>query len=154
MARSTKDVTITAEGRDKGKVFRLTEMSAAAGERWAIRAVLALGHAGYQVPDNFLGGGMAVLASIGFSALLRIDFHDAEPLLNEMMACVTCVTDPASGIVRPLIDDDTEEVATRLFLRDEVAALHVGFSPVERLRTWGSTLKAQMDSADTPISAT
>lgn len=154
MARLTKDITIEAPGRDHGKTFRLTEMSAAAAEKWAMRAVLALGHAGYQVPDNFLGGGIAVLASIGFSALLRVDFYEAEPLLDDMMQCVSFVADPTRDVVRKLMEDDTEEVTTRVTLREGVAALHLGFSPAEKFQNWVSALKAQAESKDTPTSAT
>lgn len=154
MARLTTDITIDAEGRDKGKTFRLTEMSAQAGEKWAMRAVLALGHAGYQVPDNLLGGGMAVLASIGFSALLRVDFFEAEPLLDEMIACVSFVSDGQRDIIRKVMDQDIEEVETILRLREGVAALHLGFSPREKLLTWVSALKEATELKDIPTSET
>ena len=150
MARKTKDVTISAAGRDYGKTFRLTEMFATPAEKWAFRAVTALGRAGYRLPEDLTGGFMSVIAVVGMSALLRIDPYEAEPLLDEMMSCVQRVEDPL--VTRPLVEDDTEEVATRLLLRDEVAALHVGFSPVERLRTWVSGLRDQIDSSPIPTS--
>ncbi|EPK3139487.1 hypothetical protein [Enterobacter cloacae] len=44
------------------------------------------------------------------------------------MKCVQAVPNPADqNIKRPLIDDDTEEVMTRLKLRGEVFKLHVDF---------------------------
>ncbi|MEG4669546.1 hypothetical protein UXP85_25165, partial [Enterobacter cloacae] len=53
---------------------------------------------------------------------------DARPLLDELMKCVQAVPNPADqNIKRPLIDDDTEEVMTRLKLRGEVFKLHVDF---------------------------
>ena len=44
------------------------------------------------------------------------------------MKCVQAVPDPANqSVKRNLIDDDTEEVITRLKLRSEVFKLHVDF---------------------------
>ena len=55
-----------------------------------------------------------------------------------MMTCVAFLPDPARPqVIRQLVETDIEEIATRLRLRDEVIALHVGFSIRERL--WGST---------------
>lgn len=51
MARKTKLVTIAAEGRDKGKCFLIREMPAMQSEKWAIRAILALGRADAEVED-------------------------------------------------------------------------------------------------------
>ncbi|MCI0152402.1 hypothetical protein KNO81_42165 [Paraburkholderia sediminicola] len=59
---------------------------------------------------------------------MRIDFHDAELLLDEMMGCVSIQPNPADPkIVRGLIPDDIEEVNTRVLLRREVFRLHTGF---------------------------
>lgn len=128
--RKTKEVTITTEGRDKGKTFVITEMPASRAEKWATRAFLALGRAGIEVPEELQGAGMAAIAIVGIRALARLSFADAEPLLDDMMACVQ-IKMPA--ITRALIDDgseseDIEEATTRLLLRSEVFELHTGFS--------------------------
>jgi hypothetical protein len=52
----------------------------------------------------------------------------AKPLMQEMMACVQIQPGPDPKIIRRMIPDDIEEVATRLRLRDEVINLHLGFS--------------------------
>ncbi|KWO55873.1 hypothetical protein [Burkholderia territorii] len=126
--RKTLTYTVTANGRDKGKVFQLTEMPADAAEKWAIRALLAIGRAGVDLPPGIENEGIAAIARVGFGALMRIDFADAEPLLDEMMACVQIQPNPADPrIVRALIADDIEEVSTRVTLRREVFRLHTGF---------------------------
>jgi hypothetical protein len=52
----------------------------------------------------------------------------AEPLLDELLTCVEFMPDPARPeVVRSLIDDDIEEVATIFKLQKEVLALHVDF---------------------------
>lgn len=127
--RKIQDVTILDSGRDNGKVFRITEMPAMKAEKWAMRALLAVGKSGVDIPDNVAGGGVAGLAAVGLKALMSIPWELAEPLLDEMMQCIQYLPDPnAPERVRPLIDDDIEEVKTRLTLRNEVFQLHTGFS--------------------------
>ncbi|EBP8102013.1 hypothetical protein AOS06_03795 [Salmonella enterica] len=104
MARKEKFITIDGQGRDNGKVFHLTEMSASHAEWWAMRAIMAMGRGGVELPE------------------------EARPLLDEMMECIQFVPDPKNrGIRRPLIEDDIEEITTRLNLRAEVFRLHVDF---------------------------
>lgn len=124
MARESKDWTATTR-RDAGKTFRLTEMSAWAAEKWAIRAFMALGKSGVDIPEDVQALGMAGIATLGFKALAGADFGDAEPLLDEMMGCVQFVS--SAGHVRNLQDADIEEVATLLALRAEVFKLHTDF---------------------------
>jgi len=131
--RKEATVTIVAEGRDKGKVFRLREMSSQQAEAWASRLLLALANHGAEVPQNFFDTSMAGLAVIGIYGLTHVPWVEAKPLLDEMMGCVKIQPGPDPRIVRDLIDrgddgDDIEEVATRLRLKDEVLKLHLGFS--------------------------
>lgn len=126
MARKQATVTISKPGRDFGKVFVITEMSAAAGEEWAGRALFAMLNAGVDIPDNIAGAGLAGVASLGLAALTRVSFDAAKPLLDEMFSCVQI--QPSPSVTRALIEDDIEEVATRLQLRKEVWNLHVDFS--------------------------
>ncbi|OIQ97217.1 hypothetical protein GALL_207710 [mine drainage metagenome] len=129
MARKTATIVIEAEGRDRGKQFLLREMPASQAEKWAFRALLALARAGIDLPDDPAEAGLPEIARIGLAALGGMAFDDAEPLMDEMMACVQAVPDPSRpAIRRPLIEDDIEEVSTRLVLRREVFQLHVGFS--------------------------
>ena len=124
--RKTLDITINdAASRDNGKTFRITEMPASKAEKWAIRALLAVAKSGVELPPGALNGGMRVVAYLGLQALTNLQFEDAEPLLDEMMACVSIVE---PKIVRALTEDDIEEVRTRINLREKVMELHLGFS--------------------------
>lgn len=128
MARKTKTVTITSSGRDQGKVFFLTEMPATKAEKWAARAFLALAKAGLDVPEEAASAGVAGFAAMGLDAIGKLNWEDAEPLLDEMMGCVQ--VQPSPGITRPLVEaaDDIEEVMTLLTIRKELLELHLGFS--------------------------
>ena len=127
--RKEIDVTIQDDNRDKGKTFHIVEMPAWQVERWAMRCVLALGRAGVDMPDDVAAGGIAGLASAGLRALLKLNYDDAAPLLDEMLACVSIKCDPARpDITRNLFPDDIEEVSTFAQLRMEVFTLHTGFS--------------------------
>jgi hypothetical protein len=130
MARKTETTVITAEGRDQGKHFVLTEMAASKAEAWAFRAFGAMTRSGVDIPEEIVTAGMVGLSAMGLKAFLASDWADVEPLLAEMMACVQFRPDPAGQpqIVRPLIEDDIEEPSTRAKLRDEVFKLHTGFS--------------------------
>ena len=88
MARKQKTITITPAGRDKGKAFLITELSAAEAEDWAGRALFALMNAGVQIPDNIAQAGLAGLASVGLKALNSLKFEQAKPLFDKMMECV------------------------------------------------------------------
>ncbi len=121
-------MTIDAEGRDKGKAFKLTELPCAQAEMWALGVLSAMGQSGVEVDEDMMAEGMAGLARFGISAIMKIRRDLAEPLLAEMMDCVERVPDAAkSAVVRPLNDDDIDEVTTRLTLRKEVLTLHLGF---------------------------
>lgn len=128
MARKTSNVTITDNGRDKDKTFVLTELPASKAEAWAYRALLALIAGGVEVPDGFERMGMAGMAEMGIRALSSLKWEIAEPLLAEMWECVRFMPDPAKPqIVRNLIEEDIEEISTRIKLRAEVWALHADF---------------------------
>lgn len=143
MTRHVRVVTITEDGRDKGKSFTLTEMPADQGEWWAIRALSVLGNAGLDLPKNALDAGMAGLASleatrgavsalfvVGLRMLPGVDVHALRPLLDEMMTCVQY--QPPGKFAAQAINDGVmsqiEEIQTRLQLRAELLELHLGFS--------------------------
>lgn len=128
MARKIANHRVTEEGRDNGKLFLITEMSASRAESWAMRVLLALIGSNINVPENFAELGMAGLAELGIKALSGLSWEVAEPLLEEMMECVQIIPDPSkTHVVRPLIESDIEEVKTRLNLRMEVWKLHMDF---------------------------
>lgn len=131
--RKEATVVIEAEGRDKGKVFRLRELSAEAAESWGLRLMLALSKSGVEVPEGFLEMGMVGVAAMGLKAMGGLPWEVAKPLLDEMMWCIQIQPGSRQEIVRELISDDIEEVSTRIRLREEVLTLHTGFSVREFL---------------------
>ena len=131
--RETIDIIIDAEGRDKGKCFVIKEMAALPAEKWAYRLITALAHAGADV-DVIQGSGMAGLAAAGIQALPMLNFRDVEPLMDEMLECVSIRPDPRGNptFTRPLVlngsdNDEVEEVTTLMRLRAEILDLHMRF---------------------------
>lgn len=159
MARKTKIVAIEADGRDRGKTFLVTEMPPRQAEKWAARALFAIGRgaraeASPDMKDELQRSGMAGIAALGVQALTSIAFDEAEPLMDEMLECVTFIPDPSKldqmtrqPIVRALIDDDIEEVGTLALLRSEVLEVHVGFSIAALLSTYGATAKEKLKAS-------
>lgn len=129
MGRKTEIVLIDAEGRDKGKRFLITEMSAYAAEQWATRALISLLGSGAPMPEGIEVAGMAGLAEMGLRAFSGLSYDKLKPLLDEMMTCVQAMPDPRKpSVVMPLIvDTHIEEIMTLVKLRTEVWNLHTGF---------------------------
>jgi len=128
MARKTA-VIQAIEGRDNGKLFTITEMPASQAEKWAFRAISALAKAGVNVPDHVSRMGLPGLTALGVSAICALPFSEAEPLMDEMFACIRIQPDADHPeMTRPLIESDIEEVATRVKLRKDWLTLHTGFS--------------------------
>lgn len=148
MALKTKVVVIegpqSEDNRDGEKVYLLTEMPSDRAEKWAFRALNALAASGIRVPSR--GAGMAAVASMAgeaFEGFRGIPFAQAEPLLDEMMACVQVIPDPGQtselyphGRPRTIRQGDIEDLTTRMRLRKEVFTLHLSFSMAARLKTF------------------
>lgn len=138
MARKKAFYTVTDEGRDQGKIFVITEMPASQSERWALRAVSALAASGMEIPDDIASAGLAGVARLGVQAFGGLPWEKAEPLLNEMFGCIAIQPSAAHpNVVRPLIEDDIEEITTRLKLRLEWWKLHMDFFTTAALSTSG-----------------
>lgn len=130
MARKTVNYTVEDKGRDHGKVFVITEMSAEDAEDWAMRALFALVNNKVDIGNVSPDMGMAGLAQIGFQALGAVDPATVKPLFKEMFACVRIMPTPhgaKAAVVRDLVPDDIEEVMTRVKLRIEIFKLHTDF---------------------------
>ncbi len=159
--RKTALVTIDAENRDRGKRFFLKEMPANQAERWAFRVVAYLARRGVQVPVGAELAGMAALPS--FEMLSMMSWIDDDALVSEIMSCVQAWPE-GSPIPRRLVETDTEEISTRVYLKMEVIALHVGFSLAVVMWTLGPNLAAALNlprppappegSSTTPMSPT
>jgi hypothetical protein len=153
MGRHVVRITITDEGRDRGKVFELREMDAVAGEKWAMRCLNAAMQGGVNLGEIEPVTGMAGVAGLGLlaiNALAKMPWALAEPLLDEMMTCVHPVSPDGTLIRERLMAEDTEEIATRLRLRQEVASLHLGFSLAEAFSKWMSGILTQISSNTPP----
>jgi hypothetical protein len=137
MARKTSFVTIAGDkekNRDAGKVFKLTEMPPMQSEKWAIRAFLALARGGVEIPEDIAAQGLMGIAILGQKIFGSMHWSDAEPLLDEMLACVQAVPDPANmAVVTPLFESSIDEVTTILTLRKSIFGLHVDFSQLGAL---------------------
>lgn len=134
----TQAITITREGRDKGKTFLLTEMPSERAEAWFIRAMMLLGRSGTDVPPDIFQHGAYAFATIGIATALaglgKSPWSELKPLLDEMMECVGYQA-PAGAIINSpsQVASQIEEVATRMQLREEVLSLHLGFSIAAKL---------------------
>ncbi len=136
MPRKILTHTIQSEGRDKGKVFVITEMPATQGELWAARAFFALAKADIEVPEDISTAGMAGIVALGIKAFGKMTFEDAVPLMEEMFRCIQFMPDPSNPeVVRGLIEDDIQEIRTRYELRKETIKLHINFSMPAAVQT-------------------
>jgi len=147
--RATKEYTVELNNRDKGKTFILTEWPATTAERWANRAIIAVGNSGAKI-DHVQGMGVNGVAILGFKALFGIQEGVALTLLDELMLCVK-KKEEAAPDGRDLVEDDIEEVTTRWRIKQEVFALHTGFSwaEIERILISAITPRPE-DSSNTP----
>lgn len=120
-----KTVTISiGEGRDAGKLFKITEWPAVQTERWILRAVFGLGKAGVEVPVEVLQLGAAPTAYFIATQAIKLPSRLGLRLAGELMECVQRVEEK---VTRSLVDNDTEELSTRLQLKGEVLKLTFGF---------------------------
>ena len=154
--RKTKYLTISAEGRDKGKAFLITEMDAFRAEKWGARALNGLARANVEIPDTVAGAGIVGVFVMGLKMLFAMDYAVAEPLLDEMMGCVQYVHSadvPPRPIVGPnSVAGDVEEPMTLVNLREEVFALHVGFTVAEAVSKLTSVMSPLPTSSNTSTS--
>ena len=152
------------DNRDQGKVFQITEWSAATAEEWGIRVLLAINRSTGEIPMDLRGIGMEGIAILGINTLLRgtVQSEELIPLLNQLLDCVRMIRDPRATdkvtggpvVTKIVSSDDIEEVATRLWLRSKVIELHTGFSPADALSSLisGIMTRAPADSKSTETS--
>lgn len=149
MARKEKIVTITADGRDKGKVFHIRETPCDFFLRWSDRALIALANAGAKLPEGALEAGAAGLelslrsfVLVGLQAAAGLSWRDVEPLLDEMRPSVTYCPPGWPKIPSQHIfageESQVEEVSTWYTLRFEWLQLHLGFLPAGEKFATGS----------------
>lgn len=135
--RKTKEVTIETANRDKGKRFKITEMSVVAQEKWATKAVLAILNSGFELPEGTgledLQGaeGLIKVLKSSITALLKVKYELAQPLYDELLSCCDYLGVGNESISRRLTqetaDEVVEEMTTLLILRREALNLNYGF---------------------------
>ena len=119
-----KEVEVKIEdGRDAGKVFKITEMPATQAERWATRALGILGKSGMSI---------SVLGTMEFGEILqevlRADSKDIEPMMDELLACASYENNGTMVKMQGnMIDSVIEEVTTIMKLKMEALKLILGF---------------------------
>lgn len=140
MARNTKKITIN-KGRDKGKTFSITEMSAWDSNRWMISFLKQLAKSGNSLPTDIsdlgIAGLLAVIQNEGdalksptfFKSLMsvasNIDEQDLFPLLDKLLTCVSLITPKGHEI--DFTTDQIEDSSTFSTLYSEVFQAHVFF---------------------------
>lgn len=122
MARKETEIKIE-DGRDAGKVFKITEMPAVPMDKWATKALLLLGKAGMNI---------GVLNTMDLNdilqALSKASYEETESLLDEMLACCSFQKDGVSVIMKgAMVDSVIEEWTTIFRLRIEAIKLNLGF---------------------------
>lgn len=135
-----KEKTVIVNDRGRELTFTVREMPATKLESWIVRAGLLLAESGLVA--GLLESGDAadpgsVLAAAGrltagdhgadlLTALGRVDYEKARPLLDELLSCCTL-----SGAVAPLAPDTAdgvlEDVRSLFTLRKEALALNFAF---------------------------
>ncbi len=120
MPRKTKEVVITEDGRDKGKVFIITEPSSYESEQIALHFLNVTTR-----KDAVADEGMA-----GVAKLLNPANPESQQLLARLMTCVTYQHAPGHKpqVIREGEECQIEEVATRMQLKTEAFQLITGFS--------------------------
>jgi hypothetical protein len=152
MARKTEVVSAPSWcGRDQGKTFVITEMSAVVAEKWALAMFIALKGTSAAIPYEVERLGMIGVAVATINAFLAADVDRAklDPLLDQMLTCITRIRDlKAPNVVTPLrLElDDIEEVATLAWLRSEVLRVHTGFPVAESLSRLISAIQSPAPS--------
>lgn len=150
-SRNTKIVPIAADdvgGRDGGKTFIITEMSALDGERWATRFLRSLVRSNIELPHGLTAEmGWSALAWVGVKALGGMDWQEARDLLDELLACVKIMRDARNpeATTMPLLPDDVQEISTLLRLRVEAFSLHARPSLPGVLSLWASGIAIKTD---------
>jgi hypothetical protein len=151
VARKDIDVVIQTDGRDKGKTFRVLEMSAWDAERWATRAFFAAMNAGVEIDERVARSGMAGIAAAGLGAFGKVPYEKMQPLLDELLTCVTIRFGTGELDHRRMMLEDVEEPGTILQLRAEALNLHINFPML--VAPWRSTTKSsETTTQEQPLS--
>ncbi|HIA5714183.1 TPA: hypothetical protein ACWQQG_000945 [Yersinia enterocolitica] len=129
MSRKKITYTVEDEGRDKGKEFIITEMSAWDAEELSEEIYRAMGHGEFNsLPADVVAMGVAGLATVGVSVLAAAPASVSRPISDRILSTVEIViTNEGKDITRSIKPIDFEEISTIRTLKDKVFELNFGF---------------------------
>ncbi|CNF28803.1 hypothetical protein QVN42_13255 [Yersinia nurmii] len=129
MSRKQITYIVEDEGRDKGKEFLITEMSAWDAEELSEEIYRAMGHGEFNsLPADVVSMGISGLATVGMSVLAAAPASVSRPISDRLLSTVLIViTHNGKENSRPIKSIDFEEVSTIRALKDKVFELNFGF---------------------------
>lgn len=132
MSRKEIVFFIETEGRDKGKEFIITEMSAWDADEMAQDLFRSMGDSNYSgIPADVIAMGCAGLATVGLSVLSASSPETARMLRDRLMATVRiAITHEGNRQERDVKSIDFEEVSTIRKVMDKVFQVNFDFLTV------------------------
>ncbi|EGY9190014.1 hypothetical protein PF334_003245 [Salmonella enterica] len=130
MARKEIPFIVEEEGRDKGKEFLITEMSAWDADSLAQDIFRAMGDSNYSsIPADVIAMGCAGLATVGLSVISASSPEVARQLRDRLMSTVDIIiTNDGKRQQRKVNGSlDFEEVSTIRSLLDKVFEINFNF---------------------------
>lgn len=130
MARKEIPFIVEEEGRDKGKEFLITEMSAWDADSLAQDIFRAMGDSNYSsIPADVIAMGCAGLATVGLSVISASSPEVARQLRDRLMSTVEIIiTNDGQRQQRKVNGSlDFEEVSTIRSLLDKVFQVNFDF---------------------------
>ncbi|EAS8902409.1 TPA: hypothetical protein ACTAM0_003209 [Salmonella enterica subsp. enterica serovar Soerenga] len=130
MARKEIPFIVETEGRDKGKEFLITEMSAWDADSLAQDIFRAMGDSNYSsIPADVIAMGCAGLATVGLSVISASSPEVARQLRDRLMSTVDIVITSDGKRQQRKVNGslDFEEVSTIRSLLDKVFQVNFDF---------------------------
>lgn len=129
----TKQITLNDRGEDR--TFVVTEMPVTRLQRFIIRfAIVAAGSGILQIdvantaPDDVMGVTAGALRSMDLSKLAMIDPDRIQPLLDELLTCVSYRVGNHDTPMSPeIVDSYISDIRTLWTLYKEIVMLHFDF---------------------------
>lgn len=118
-------------GRDTGKTFRLTEMSAMQLEKWHVKMLSLMKDSLTKAADDVMQTWREHSATLAFATLANKSVTDAEKyidLLNEHLYCYEIFDKDRGEYIRLTpqnVEDYIDEVQTLEYLRDRAAQFNI-----------------------------
>ncbi|EKA7106804.1 TPA: hypothetical protein O7U53_001957 [Salmonella enterica] len=130
MARKEIPFIVETEGRDKGKEFLITEMSAWDADSLAQDIFRAMGDSNYSsIPADVIAMGCAGLATVGLSVISASSPEVARQLRDRLMSTVDIIITSEGQRQQRKVNGslDFEEVSTIRALLDKVFQVNFDF---------------------------